>query len=208
MQIQNATSPTTSIVTLAEAKVHLRVDADITVDDATIQLYIDAVSGWSEEYCRCKFRNYTMDFFIDADPQGSDLIEFPFGGLLLVDADALYLLRTTDIYSLVTTMPYEVVYKNPGGGLAAGIGGVRPTAGHYWSEEANVSGRMTDVVKITSVDFGPKGGVVPPPVKSDVLLFTGHLYANRESVVIGTIATMVPMGVEFLLSPYRLFRFM
>lgn len=39
--------------------------------------------------------------------------------------------------------------------------------------------------------------------KSACLLILGHLYANREDVVTGTIATDLPMGSQSLLTPYR-----
>jgi hypothetical protein len=39
--------------------------------------------------------------------------------------------------------------------------------------------------------------------KSACLLILGHLYANREDVVIGTIATDLPRGSQALLTPYR-----
>lgn len=39
--------------------------------------------------------------------------------------------------------------------------------------------------------------------KSACLLILGHLYANREDVVTGTIATDLPRGSQALLTPYR-----
>lgn len=37
-----------------------------------------------------------------------------------------------------------------------------------------------------------------------VLMMAGHWYANRESVVIGTIVAQVPFAFTFLLDPYRI----
>ena len=45
-----------------------------------------------------------------------------------------------------------------------------------------------------------------PLVRAAALLIVGHLYENREAVVIGTIATDLPMGVELLLAPYVIHR--
>lgn len=47
------------------------------------------------------------------------------------------------------------------------------------------------------------GMVVNAAVKAAILLILGHLYANREDVVTGTIATDIPMGSRALLMPYR-----
>lgn len=46
-------------------------------------------------------------------------------------------------------------------------------------------------------------GEMPRGLETAVLLLTAHYYANRESVVTGTIATEVPMGVRALVQPHR-----
>lgn len=40
-------------------------------------------------------------------------------------------------------------------------------------------------------------------VRAAILLILGHLYANREDVVTGTISTALDMGSRSLLAPYR-----
>ncbi|KKY78708.1 phage protein [Enterobacter cloacae] len=42
-------------------------------------------------------------------------------------------------------------------------------------------------------------------VKAAMLLLIGHWYANREAVNIGNITTAVPLAVESLLQPYRIY---
>ena len=44
---------------------------------------------------------------------------------------------------------------------------------------------------------------LPAAVSAAILLMAGHLYANREAVVTGTISTALPLSVQFLLAPYR-----
>jgi len=44
----------------------------------------------------------------------------------------------------------------------------------------------------------------PEPLASAVLLMLGHLYENREVVVIGTITAELPLSVQYLLRPYKL----
>lgn len=48
------------------------------------------------------------------------------------------------------------------------------------------------------------GIVVNPSIKSAALLTVGHLFSNREDVVIGATAVQLPMGAHALLRPYRL----
>ncbi|MDW5376835.1 head-tail connector protein [Halomonas sp. HP20-15] len=47
--------------------------------------------------------------------------------------------------------------------------------------------------------------VLDDDITTAMLLIIGHWYANRESVVIGTITSEVPMAVHALISPYRHF---
>ena len=39
-------------------------------------------------------------------------------------------------------------------------------------------------------------------INAAVLLIVGHLYANREDVITGATSTAMPMGSEFLITPY------
>jgi len=47
------------------------------------------------------------------------------------------------------------------------------------------------------------GIVIKPSIVAACLLITGHLYANREDVVIGTTSSQLPSGAESLLWPSR-----
>lgn len=49
--------------------------------------------------------------------------------------------------------------------------------------------------------------VLDDDITTAMLLLIGHWYANRESVVIGSTATELPLAVESLLAPYRHFYF-
>jgi len=46
--------------------------------------------------------------------------------------------------------------------------------------------------------------LINPAVQAACLLILGHLYANREEVVLGTIATALPMASSALLTPHRI----
>ncbi|WLH86027.1 head-tail connector protein [Pseudomonas sp. FP2338] len=49
-----------------------------------------------------------------------------------------------------------------------------------------------------------RGLVVNKAIEAACLLKLGHLYANREEVVTGTIATELPLTSKSLLAPYRI----
>jgi len=44
---------------------------------------------------------------------------------------------------------------------------------------------------------------VPAPIKHAALLMVGHFYENREAVPDFRAATVLPLGVEALVAPYR-----
>lgn len=48
------------------------------------------------------------------------------------------------------------------------------------------------------------GIVINPAIQAALLLIVGHLYANREDVVVGVSATQLPNGAQYLLQPYRI----
>lgn len=46
-------------------------------------------------------------------------------------------------------------------------------------------------------------GSVPPAVAQAILLTVGHHFENREATIVGTSVAELPMGVSWLLCPYR-----
>lgn len=47
--------------------------------------------------------------------------------------------------------------------------------------------------------------VLDDDITTAMLLLIGHWYANREAVVVGASPSAVPMAVESLLQPYRIY---
>ncbi|MCX2814923.1 MULTISPECIES: head-tail connector protein [unclassified Pseudomonas] len=54
------------------------------------------------------------------------------------------------------------------------------------------------------VDAIAYGMVLNPSIQAACLLKLGHLFANREEVVTGTIASELPLASQHLLMPYRI----
>ena len=50
---------------------------------------------------------------------------------------------------------------------------------------------------------GPSPMVINALIQAGILLILGHLYANREDVVVGASVSEVPHGSHALLMPYR-----
>ncbi|WP_028941616.1 head-tail connector protein [Pseudomonas vranovensis] len=57
---------------------------------------------------------------------------------------------------------------------------------------------------VAADEAGESPILINAAIKGACLLILGHLYANREDVVTGTIATAMPMGSQALLTPHRI----
>ncbi|MFJ4589067.1 head-tail connector protein [Pseudomonas moraviensis] len=55
-----------------------------------------------------------------------------------------------------------------------------------------------------SIDMDEYGIVINAAITAACLLKLGHLFANREEVVTGTISTELPLASKSLLMPYRI----
>lgn len=66
--------------------------------------------------------------------------------------------------------------------------------------------RAREVLALTfeTIDMDEFGIVTNKAIEAACLLKLGHLYANREEVVTGTIATELPLTSKSLLAPYRI----
>jgi hypothetical protein len=59
---------------------------------------------------------------------------------------------------------------------------------------------VTDVIGATDpVSFD----TAPGPLRRAILLRAAHLYANREAVLVGSVAAILAMGYFQLIAPYR-----
>ncbi|KRV76386.1 head-tail connector protein [Pseudomonas citronellolis] len=57
---------------------------------------------------------------------------------------------------------------------------------------------------VAAGEAGDRPLVINDSIRAACLLILGHLYGNREDVVIGTIATAIPQGSRVLMTPYRI----
>ena len=57
---------------------------------------------------------------------------------------------------------------------------------------------------VTAGKAGKEPMVVTPAIEAAILLTLGHLYANREQIVIGATVAELPFGPRALLRPHRI----
>lgn len=177
------TAPTTSPVSLAEARAHLRVDH--TDEDTIIQTYIDAATahldGWAGILGRC----------LVTQTWRQDLAEFPIGVLRLPfpDVQTVAVAYTDTNGADQTFTGFDLVDDYLGAGLVLADGQVWPATDD-----------IQNAVRVTFVCGYGAAADVPSALKAAILLHVGTLYENRETL---TDRLAPNMAYEALTAPYR-----
>nr|WP_315235056.1 head-tail connector protein [uncultured Limnohabitans sp.] len=203
MPIQLITPPAAEPVSLAEAKLHLRVDFD--EDDALIQALISAARQAAEMLTQRQLVTARWRMVLDSFP-GPSLMGVPAGQTFTLPGHAI-LMPKSPLQSVV-----EIRYLD-----MAGVSQVMPSA-HYTVDKACEPARITPVfgqiwpvalpqIGAVSVTFDAGYGSaadVPEGLKSWIKLRLGSLYAHREEVASMARGRIDPLPfVDGLLDPYK-----
>ena len=183
---QVITPASTYPVTLTEAKSHLKVDT--TADDTYITSIIKAATQLSEEY--------TNRFFIDTviDQTCSDFAQLQtlFKSKVSAVAHVKYYDNDNSLQTLSATI-YDTQLQYEPSQIQLAENQSFPS----------ITKRNDAVVARYTVGYGSAASDVPEIIKQAILLTIGNFYQNRNSVVIGRIATELPMNVKWLLDTYK-----
>jgi len=172
-------------ITLAETKLHLRVD--VTDDDDLIDTLIGAALEIVEAWTWRKIGTGTLTQYCDSFPS-SGIIQLKsppltsVTSITYIDTNGDTQTLSTDIYDVdITTEP----------------GSVRRAYDQSWPSTRAENNAVT----ITYVAGYADANSTPDTIKQAMLLLIGHWYANREQVFVGprAEATEVPMAVQTLL---------
>jgi uncharacterized phiE125 gp8 family phage protein len=194
MAIRLITAPAAEPITLTEAKEHLRVDH--TAEDAKISALILAARQDCEEWTARAFVTQTWELVIDTFPTNEILIPRP----PLQSVTSVKYDDGDGVEQTLGALDYEVDdVSQPGWVVPVTTGW--PTS--IWTGINSV--RIQYVAGYAPGTDSPIDLAfnVPGPIKAAILLTLGHLYENRETVVVGTTAVNLPQGAEFLLRQYR-----
>ena len=220
MGLRLTAAPAAEPVTLAEAKLHLRVSD--SNEDTLISMLISAARAHAENVCRRAFVTQKWDLFLDSFPVHTyygvlpgyvpvdqlptawmtmrnygvrfrgGKIDLPFPTLQSVES-----IKYRDVTgALVTLDPSQYVVDN-----VSEPGVLTPAPGTYWPDTQNT----TNAVQISyTVGYGD-ASAVPAGIKSWILLRVGALYENREEVSVAQRVTVQELPyADALLDPYRI----
>lgn len=186
MSLRLVTPAAAQVVSLAEAKAHLRVFHDD--DDAYIAALIDSANDWlagESSWLGRAVAPSTWEY---------TTCEFPPGCFYLPKPP---LISVTSVY-----------YTPSGGGAEVEILGFRAidvgaSGGGYLLPAKNTTWPATDgEPESVRVRFVAGYNAVPPSIKHAALLMIGHWFEHRESATELGVSEL-PMAVDALLYPYR-----
>lgn len=171
------TPPTVEPVTLAEAKLHQRID--VSEDDALVSMWITAIREHAEHLTGMTLAPTRFGLYLDEFP--ADGIELPGGPVTSVVsvqyADSAGVLQTLDSGDYALDDAQEPSW-------------ILPAYGVTWPSTQDVA----NAVRVT-YDAGFSASNVPAPIKAYILAALGTCYANREHTAQ---ADRVPKAIEFL----------
>ena len=185
MNVTVVTPPAATPVTLAEAKVHLRVLG--TDDDTMILGLIKAATAFVERHLGMSLMERTLRLTLD---DFSNAIELPNGpatevvSVGYVDAAGLAQIVSPSVYTVDLTSRLQWVMLNSGSAWPSTLSAVNVVTITYKSGFTTLPDRLFDL-------------------RAAVLLLVGHWFANRETVVTGTITSELPFAVDAILQQHR-----
>ena len=188
--VTRATGPAVEPLTVAEAKLHLRVD--ISDDDAYIGTLITAAREWVENYLDRTL--ITTQLILRAAEFPTEELELPRPPMVASGtATAVvitYTLADTTTATLSTAL-YRVDRTSTPGNVAPSINGTWPSD---VIEDANA-------VAVTYwAGYGPTSASVPATIRHAMLMLIGHWYEQRSAVLTATISKPLEFAVESLLA--------
>lgn len=187
--------PSADIISLDDAKAHLRVtdDADDDYIAALISSVTQFLDGWSGILGRALITqtwDVRMDSFVTDD---DDIVYLPLSPLQSIES-----ITYVDDAGTTQEMPssqYDV-------DIDATPARLKPAYGYCWPVPR---WQMNAVTIRMTVGYGDAAANIPQPIIHAAKLLIGHMYENRESTTPATLSEL-PQGVKYLLAPFRGYR--
>lgn len=193
MPLQNIQEPSVEPLSLAEAKLHLRVD--ITDDDALISALITSVRQYAETITRRAFIQQTWQYVIDSFP-GPTLTGVPWGKTFTLPAHAIEIEKSR--VQQVTAINYLDMSGNPQ---------VMPATQYivdYSSEPCRITPVFGQIWPIPMPQIGAvnvqfvAGYAVPVTFSGNTMAVQGawKTYAVRDAVQLSNVGGLLPAGLS------------
>jgi uncharacterized phiE125 gp8 family phage protein len=189
------TQPTVEPVSLAEAKLQMRIDT--TAEDALILSLIGAAREWCEAYARRTFVHTQWKMTLDGFPVDIRLPRPPVAtatGFTAVEIS--YVMSETMQSVVLPSSQYRV-------DRAATPGILRTLYGQTWPPHLI---DFNSVAATWWAGYGEDGTKVPKVVRPAMLMLIAHLWQNREMTTAEAL-NEVPMGTKKLLDTIKFYEY-
>lgn len=180
------TAPSEEPITLAEAKLHLRVTS--TAEDTLITSLITTARERCEEVSFRALVTRTVDLYLDSWPVGG-VIKLP-----TPPVQSITSVTYTDVDGTTGTMSAADYY------LATARGSLVLKSSASWPTAELQS---TEGIKVRYVAGYGAAAAVPGWAKHAMRLLISHWYLNREAITLGTVGHELPEGAMALLMANR-----
>lgn len=182
MALKLITAPTTYPVTLAEAKLHARVD--LADDDALITALIVAATEMCEQKIGRAIMTQTWQLTLDAFPEAFELTRVPvqsIASLTYVDLAGATQTLASNLYSLDSADEFGLAY-------------VVPAYNGQWPDTRD----QINAVKVQYVAGYANAAAVPQSIKQWILLTVATMYSNRETEAYSSRAVSTTVQMQFV----------
>lgn len=188
-------APTVEPISLAEARVHLRLTSDdTTVEDALIGIWIAAARRRAEQLTNRSLIAQAWRLVLDCFPRCIELERGPWTAITSIT----YLDTASATQTISFAAASNGIQRSTDDTLVADLtsGRITPAFGCTWPIALPEIGA---IAVNFAAGYGAAGTNVPENIRSWMLLRIGSLYENREDVTDGT-ANPLP-HVDALLEP-------
>lgn len=183
MSLKLITPPTTYPVTLAEAKLHCRVDSND--DDALITALITAATEMAEQKTGRAIMTQTWQLTLDAFPEAFELTRVPVQTITLLD----YIEPEGSTVVLSPGSNYKLSDWDD-----FGFAKVVPVAGYQWPTPKD----DTNVVSLEYTAGYANAAAVPEGIKQWIKLMVSTMYDNRETEAYSSRAVSTTVQMTFV----------
>lgn len=183
--IKVKTPATLSIMTVAEAKTHLRIDH--TYDDDYITALIEVATEYIQEYTNTFLLTTVIEQYSDTWEGSQYLLKSPYA-----DIDSIGYFDSNNTFTIWAQTEY--VISKYGAPVRVGL--------NQDKSYPTLANRL-DAVKVAYTVGYSAADKIPKPLIQAAKLLVATYYENREETIIGKIASVVPNTVKRLLNTYK-----
>lgn len=185
MQYKQTVAPTLNAVSLAELKAHCGVEGYDDYDGLLVTLRDRATDAVGK---RCKRQVMSATFTATMDSFPAEIL------LEIVPATSISSVAYTDEAGDAQTLTAVTDYQTDLSSLDEPAW-IKPASGTSWPTT------MVDIygaVVVTFLAGYTTAASVPDTIKHEISMLVAHWFSQREGVIVGSIASDIPAGLEML----------